>query len=44
MNPQECEVLRRLLAQLAQIRGVKKDPEARSPLLPVAAWAFINEQ
>jgi hypothetical protein len=28
MNPQEYEVLRRLLAQLVQIRGVKKDPEA----------------
>ncbi len=29
MNPQEYEALRGLLAQLAQIRGVKKDPEAR---------------
>jgi hypothetical protein len=28
MNSHEYEVLRRLLAQLVQIRGVKKDPEA----------------
>jgi len=28
MNPQEYEALRALLAQLVQIRGVKKDPEA----------------
>ena len=28
MNPQEEEALRSLLAQLMQIRGVKKDPEA----------------
>jgi hypothetical protein len=27
MNPQECGTLRRLLAQLVQIRGVPKDPE-----------------
>ena len=30
MNPQEYEVLRRLLAQLVQIRGVTKDPEAEA--------------
>jgi len=28
MNPQEYEALRSLLAQLVEIRGVKKDPEA----------------
>jgi uncharacterized protein len=28
MNPQECRALRDLLAQLVQIRGVQKDPEA----------------
>jgi hypothetical protein len=28
MNPQECGALRSLLAQLVQIRGVQKDPEA----------------
>jgi hypothetical protein len=28
LNSHEYEVLRRLLAQLVQIRGVKKDPEA----------------
>ena len=30
MNPQENEALRSLLAQLMQIRGVKKDPEAEA--------------
>jgi hypothetical protein len=28
MNPQEYEALRSLLAQLVEIHGVKKDPEA----------------